>query len=232
VAEADRTRPMYNPALGVSMYQGVAIRQLRQTENGGSAVYHGVDIGLKRGFRNRFQAEARYLLNSAFNNMTDDHLGANPNEWSDVGRGERGPSDFAQRHRLVGHGLMRLPWQMQVSGIVVAATSLPVNALTGIDNNGDGTVVDRPAGFGRNAFRGTPHRSLDLSVAKTVRLGERARVDVRGDVFNATNHSNFYGFNRNYGNGALAVASFRQPLGGVANADPGRQFTFGIRAYF
>ena len=232
VAEADRTRPLYNPALGVSMYEGVAIRQLRQTENGGSAAYHAFDAGVRRGFRNRFQVEARYLLNSAFNNITDDHLGANPNEWSDVGRGERGPSDFAQRHRFVGHGLVRLPWGMQVSGIVSAATGLPVNALTGIDNNGDGNVTDRPAGFGRNAFWGTPHRSVDLSVSKTVRLNERARIELRGDVFNATNHSNFYSFNRNYGNGAVAGASFLQPVGGVANADPGRQFTFGIRGYF
>jgi hypothetical protein len=232
VAEADRTRPLYDPALGVSMYQGVAIRQLRQTENGGSAVYHGLDVGLKRGFRNRYQFEARYLLNSAFNNITDDHLGANPNEWSDVGRGERGPSDFAQRHRFVGHGLVRLPWGLQASGIVIAATGLPVNALTGIDNNGDGTVVDRPAGFGRNAFWGTPHRSLDLSLLKTVRVSESARIEFRGDVFNVTNHSNFYNFNRNYGNGAAPLDTFLRPLGGVANADPGRQFTFGIRGYF
>lgn len=232
VAEADRTRPLYDPALGVSLYQGVAIRQLRQTENGGSAVYHGLDIGLRRGFRNRYQFEARYLLNSAFNNITDDHLGANPNEWSDVGRGERGPSDFAQRHRFVGHGLVRLPWGLQASGIVIAATGLPVNALTGIDNNGDGTVVDRPAGFGRNAFWGTPHRSLDLSLLKTVRVSESARIEFRGDVFNVTNHSNFYNFNRNYGNGAAPLDTFLRPLGGIANADPGRQFTFGIRGYF
>lgn len=232
VAEADRTRPLYNAALGVSMYRGVAVRQLRQTENGGSAVYHGFDVGLKRGFRGRFQMEARYLLNSAFNNITDDHLGANPNEWSDVGRGERGPSDFAQRHRFVGHGLARLPWGVSVSGIVTAASALPVNALTGIDNNGDGNVTDRPAGFGRNAFRGWPQRSVDLSVSRTVRLGEKARVEFRGDVFNATNHSNFYSFNRNYGNGAAPVSTFLAPLGGVANADWGRQFTFGVRSYF
>jgi hypothetical protein len=214
------------------MYQGVAVRQLRQTENGGSAVYHGFDVGLKRGFRGRFQMEARYLLNSAFNNITDDHLGANPNEWSDAGRGERGPSDFAQRHRFVGHGLARLPWGVSVSGIVTAASALPVNALTGIDNNGDGNVTDRPAGFGRNAFRGWPQRSVDLSVSRTVRLGEKARVEFRGDVFNATNHSNFYSFNRNYGNGAAPVSTFLAPLGGVANADWGRQFTFGVRSYF
>lgn len=232
VAEADRTRPLYNPAVGVSLYQGVAIRQLRQTENGGSAVYHGLDVALRRAFRNRYQIEARYLLNSAFNNITDDHLGANPNEWSDVGRGERGPSDFAQRHRFVGHGLVRLPWALQVSGIVIAASGLPVNALTGIDNNGDGTVVDRPAGFGRNAFWGTPHRSLDLSLTKTVALSENARIEFRGDVFNVTNYSNFYSFDRIYGDGPAPLPSFLRPLGGVANADPGRQFTFGLRVYF
>ncbi|MFN3324514.1 MAG: carboxypeptidase regulatory-like domain-containing protein [Bryobacteraceae bacterium] len=232
VAEADRTRPLYDPALGVSMHQGVPIRQLRETTNGGSAHFNAIDLGLSRRFAGRYQFEAHYLLSSALNSVTDDHLGANPNEWSDVGRGERGQSDFSQRHRLVTHGSVLLPWNLQLSGIATIASGLPVNALTGVDNNGDTTVVDRPAGFGRNAFRGTPQKSLDLSVSKPIILSESARLELRADSFNVFNFSNFYRFNSVYGNGPTPNPNFLRPIGGIANVDPGRQFTFGARLAF
>ncbi|HYO83659.1 MAG TPA: hypothetical protein VES20_19815, partial [Bryobacteraceae bacterium] len=232
VTEADRTRPLYDPARGVSMYQGVAVRQVRQTENGGIARFHSLDLGVARRFSRRYQLAAHYVLSSALNSVTDDHLGANPNEWSDVVGGEMAVSDFAQRHRFVAHGTLELPWTVQLSAIATLASGLPVNAITGLDNNGDGTVVDRPAGFGRNTFRGTDHRSLDLSVNRTFSVSETVGVELRADAFNVLNSSNFYRFNNVYGNGTQPSASFLLPVGGVANADPGRQWTFGARLIF
>lgn len=232
VAQADRTRPLFDPARGISMFQGIPIRQLRQTENGGSAHFNAIDFSVQRRFANRYQLKLHYLLSSAINNITDDHLGANPQDFSDVGRGERAQSDFSQRHRFVGQGLVQLPWQLQFSGVVTLASGLPVNPLTGADNNGDGNVTDRPFGFARNAFRGTGQTDFDVSLSKTVRLSERLRVELRGDAFNIFNNSNFYRFNSVYGNGAAPVAAFLQPVGGIANVDPGRQFTFGARIVF
>lgn len=233
VAEADRTRPLYDPVRGASLLQGVPVRQVRETVNGGSATVHAATLGLTRRWSGRYQVALHYTLSSAMNNVTDDHLGANPNEWSDVGRGEFGPSDFGQRHRFVGHGTMRLWGGVEASTVATLASALPINATTGVDNNGDTTLVDRPAGFGRNAFWGTPQRSLDVSVLKRISLGgERVTVEVRADAYNVTNHSNFHQFNRVWGNGAAPVATFARPLGGVANADPGRQFTAGARLVF
>jgi len=225
VAQADATRPM-------SSFQGVAIRDLRQTENGGVAYYNALDVRVSRQFARRFGANFHYVWSSAINTVTDDHLGANPNEWSDVVRGERALSDFAQRHRFVANGSAVLWKGVTASAFAVLASGLPVNSLTGVDNNGDTTVVDRPAGFGRNAFVGRPQRSFDLSLAKAVRLTEKLRVDLRADVFNVFNNQNFHAFNRVYGNGATPNATFLAPLGGVSNADPGRQFTFGAKLVF
>ncbi|MDX2179051.1 MAG: TonB-dependent receptor [Bryobacteraceae bacterium] len=225
VAQADATRPL-------TSYQGVAIRDLRQTENGGVNYYHAFDVRLSRQFAKRYTVNLHHVWSSAINTVTDDHLGANPNEWSDVVRGERALSDFAQRHRFVANGIVALPKGFQLSAFTVLASGLPVNALTGVDNNGDTTVVDRPAGFGRNAFRGRPQRSLDLSLLKNVRLSERVRMDLRADMFNVFNNQNFHSFNRVYGNGASPNASFLAPIGGVANADPGRQFTFGAKLVY
>lgn len=229
VAQADATRPMYIPSLGVSMYQGVAVRNVLQTTNGNTATYHALNVNLSRRFGSRYQVNFAYTYSSAINSITDDHLGANPNEWSDVQRAERAMSDFAQRNRFVANGLVNLPWKIQTAAYVVLASPLPVNALTGVDNNGDSINVDRPAGFGRNAFRGTPHRNFDVSVMRPFTLGERTRIELRADVFNIFNNQNYYSFNRVYGNGATPVATFRQPIAGVSNVDPACQFTFGAK---
>lgn len=169
------------------------------------------------------------MLSSALNNVTDDHLGANPNEWSDVGRGERGQSDFAQRHRFVAHGTVFLPRSVQFSAVAIAGSALPANALTGVDNNGDTTLRDRPALLGRNAFRGTPQRSFDVSLSKPFHLSERVRVELRGDVFN---NQNYYAFNNVYGNGATPVATFLRPIGGISNVDPREAvYVWGARVF-
>jgi outer membrane receptor protein involved in Fe transport len=232
VAEADRTRPLFNPAMGVAMFQGVAIRELRQAANGGVGYYNALDVRLNKAFTRRYQAGVHYVYSSNINTVTNDHLGAQPQEWSDVVRGERALSDFAQRHRFVANGIMRLKWGWQASAFAVLAGGLPVNAITGVDNNGDTGLVDRPFGFGRNAFRGLPQRSMDLSVAKVQALSEGVSLEFRADGFNVFNNRNFHAFNNVYGNGALPLATFLRPLGGVANADPGRQFTFGVKLLF
>lgn len=232
VAEADATRPMYDPTLGVSMYQGVPVRDVRITTNGNTATYHALSVSLSRRLGSRYQTNFSYTYSSALNSITDDHLGANPNEWSDVQRAERGLSDFAQRNRFVANGIAALPWKIQASAYALVASGLPVNATTGVDNNGDSTVVDRPAGFGRNAFRGPRHVNFDLSLMRPILLSERTRLELRADAFNLFNNQNYYAFNRVYGNTATPAATFLQPLAGIANTDPGRQFTFGLKFLF
>jgi hypothetical protein len=232
VAEADRTRPFYDAARGVSIYQGVPVREVRLTTNGNTANYHALTVKLSRRFAGRYFAGLSYNWASAMNSITDDHLGANPQEWSDVQRGERGPSDFLQRHRLAANGSILLPGNFQMSAIIIAASGLPVNALTGVDNNGDSLNRDRPAGFGRNAFRGTPQRSLDLSLSRQVVITERTRLELRADGFNFLNDQNYYSFNTVYGNGSTPAATFLRPLAGVANVDPARQFTFAVKFLF
>lgn len=232
IAEADRTRPLYDPARGVSFYQGVAIRELRMTTNGNTSNYHALTINLARRFGSRYFAGVSYNWASALNSITDDHLGANPQEWIDVQRGERGPSDFLQRQRFVANGGVLLPSNFNVSAVFIAASGLPVNSLTGVDNNGDGLIRDRPAGFGRNAFVGTPQRNFDLSVSRSFAVRETTRLELRADGYNLFNNQNYYTFNNVYGNGSAPVATFLRPVGGVANVDPARQFTFGAKLVF
>lgn len=226
VAAADATRPL-------TTLDGVRVRQVLESANAGKAYYDALTVSLSRRLTRRYQLDARYVYSSALNSITDDHLGVNPNEFSDIIRGERGPSDFHQRHRFVAYGTALLPWEMAVTGVATLASGLPVNAITGVDNNGDTIVIDRPVGFGRNAFRAPRQTTFDVSLARRVNLGgERAQLELRGDVFNIFNGSNYQRLNNVYGNGATPVATFLQPLAGISNVDPPRQFQFAVRLLF
>lgn len=225
VADTDRSRPF-------DTFEGVPVANVLESANGGSSHYDSLDLGLRGALGASGRMEAHYVYSSAINNLTDDHHGSNPNEWSDVTRGERGPSDFHQRHRFVAYGTADLPAAFNVSLVVTLASGLPVNAVTGVDNNGDTTVVDRPVGVGRNTFRTPAHQTVDLSLARSVRVAGRARAELRVSAFNLFNHSNYYRLNNVYGNGATPLATFLTPLAGVANVDPGRQLQFAARLEF
>jgi len=64
--------------------------------------------------------------------------------------------------------------------------------------------------MGRNIFRDTGFRNVDLSVAKTFKFGERIRAQFRVETFNLFNHPNFanpWGATSTYGQGAFADPS-------------------------
>ena len=83
---------------------------------------------------------------------------------------------------------------------------MPVNPLTGVDNNGDTYAFDRPAGFGRNSFRMPPQVALDAALSKSVRMTERVRLELRAEVFNLANRNNYTKVNAVYGEGPTPAA--------------------------
>lgn len=234
-AAANSTRPFFNPALNVSVYQGVRVRDVLVSTNAGNASYNALSLGLNKRFGNRYTFGANYVLSSALDSVTDDHLGANPQDFNDVIGAERAPSDFNQNQRFVAYGTVRLPFRFELNAITVVASGLRINPLTGVDNNGDGILTDRPIGFERNSFQGPAHKRLDTSLMRKFAvktLGENARLELRAEVFNLFNNSNFYRFTNTYGNGDQPAANFARPLSGITSVDPGRQFQFGARFVF
>lgn len=57
-----------------------------------------------------------------------------------------------------------------MANVATAASGLPVNPITGRDNNGDSYTVDRPIGPGRNSFRGPRQFDIDLAVTHSWHL--------------------------------------------------------------
>jgi outer membrane receptor protein involved in Fe transport len=224
VAEADATRPF-------ATYQGVAARNVLVGGNGGRAYVDSIAVGLTGRFSSHYDLSAKYLYSRVEDSITDDHHGANPNEWSDIVDGERGPSEFSQPHRFVAFGRAELPGAVDVSGILTLASGVPINPLTGVDNNGDTTNTDRPVGFGRNAFRGPRHARVDLAATRRVTLA-RVRLEGRVELLNLLDASNYFRFNNVYGNGETPLPTFLQPVGGVGNVDQGRQVQVSVKLLF
>jgi outer membrane receptor protein involved in Fe transport len=227
-ADADATRPF-----GVT-YRGVRVRKVAFVENTASSSYDALELGLIKRLSRRFQFESRYVLSSA---LTDSMFYGEadtgiPNQFRVSDPGERAPSDFQQRQRLVAYGLFETPFGAQFSAVATLGSGLPVNPLTGLDDNGDGYRSDRPVGFARNSFRTPAQAAFDVSLAKRLTLREGVRLELRGEVFNLLNHTNYVKLNNVYGNGSTPDAKFLAPLAGVQNTDPGRQFQFGARLIF
>jgi hypothetical protein len=194
-------------------------------------------MGVTKRFGSRYMFSANYVYSSAIDSVTDDHLGANPNDLTMSSERNARSQTFNQRHRFVAYGTINLPLQIEFTGVATLASGLRINPLTGFDNNGDGINTDRPAGFARNSFIGPSHKRFDASFVKKIEmknLGETMRLEIRADVYNVFNNSNFYRFNNDYGNlaGGLPLPTFAQPLSGISSVDPGRQIQFGARFVF
>ena len=234
-AAADATRPF-------TTYLGVPVKNVVLVENTGMSNYDALDVGLVKSFARRFQVEGHYLYSNATTDSMffgEPNTGV-PNDWNGNLRLEHAASDFHQRHRFVGHGLIEMPWQTQASFVLTLASGLPVDPRTGVDNNGDSNIVDRPfnpatgAILARNSFRTPKQFSFDLSLAKRIVVSEKLKLELRAEGFNLTNHSNLIKVNATYGNTANGkpLASFLTPIAGVSNSDPARQFQAGLRLIF
>ena len=227
-AVADRARPY-------AVYLGIPVRRINVTENSGSSRYYALDVAVRRKYTGGVRMEARYTFATA--NTNSDINAGQPNEWNDRDDGEWGPTDTHQRHRFIGSASVDLPYGMRLAGIATIASGLPVNPLTGADNNGDTYAMDRPldggGGFlGRNSLRAPSQVNVDLSLAKQFGVGGGLRVETRLDVFNVLNHSNYIVVDNTYGEGPEPLATFMQPIAGVQNTDPSRRIQFGLRLLF
>lgn len=125
-------------------------------------------------------------------------------------RGERGSADFDQRHNFT----LSSYWQWRgwrFSQLAAIRSGFPYSVTAGdqravligsaaadsavaggrlLLNRDAFTSPGGTAGTARNAFRGPGLASADVSIARTVELGERFRVTLRADFYNVLNRVN------------------------------------------
>ena len=223
---ADATRPI-TPELN-------GYRRILVTVNQGESRYDALQLNLNHSFSGKGQVLLSYTWSHARNNFEADAPGGDPNDVNLL-NAEWANSILNQPNRLVLSGWYTLPFQITGGGAFTYASGRPFNIVTGVDNNGDGGSGDRPVidgrVIGRNAGDGSDVIDLSLFLGYEFPIGSEARIGLRAECLNVTNHANIVGRNGTWGNAAdgAPLASFGQPLGGISNVDPGRQFQFMIR---
>ena len=158
--------------------------------------YDALIFGINKRFSERFQFQANYTLgyNDALEDNERDATTIHPTDPDNL-RADYSRSNLDVRHNLVLNGVIDLPGNFQVSGIVVLNSGSPWNATTGFDDNGDGTSNDRPFIDGRlvarNAFEQDKFTNVDFRVTKRLAIGETTEAAAFVEFFNLFNAHNF-----------------------------------------
>jgi hypothetical protein len=91
-------------------------------------------------------------------------------------RADRGPAANDLRHLLSGFVSKRLPMGFNISTVFQVTSALPYNITTGIDDNDDTTINDRPAGVGRNSARGASRWEIGSRLSWGLDFGPDAKA--------------------------------------------------------
>jgi len=183
-------------------------------ESNANSIYHGLVLQVNKRFVNNFQMSGSYTWSHVIDDNpdatavvpgTDDaKLIYDPNNI----RLDRGTGSNDVRHRFILSGVWELNYAQgiqnrllkglledwQLAGILNAQSGLPYTALVNSDLNNDGNNRnERAPGFGRNTFRMPAFFTVDPRVARTIRMTERAKLQLIAEAFNVLNHQNITG---------------------------------------
>lgn len=186
----------------------------------GNSIYHAGNFELKRRFANNFQFLASYTWSHSIDDSSDLQTLLIPQDANNLRLERADSLfDQRHRFVFSGVLASPGGWRTSESGIrrfladfIVApifeiSSGRPFNILTGVDTNLDLTgQTDRPSvaadgtlfipapftsgTLGRNRGITESYSSLDLRVARTVRFGERLRLEVIAEGFNLFNRFN------------------------------------------
>lgn len=152
-----------------------------------------------------------------------------------------------KKHLLTGWQINTIAYYQ--TGLAFSVTNSAARSNTGIANDrpnqiADGSIsnptiarwfdtsafvaqtVNTIGTAGRNTLTGPPRRAIDFSIFKQIKITERQRIQLRGEIFNLTNTPNF-----NLPDALLGSASF----GTISTTAPGttpRQIQLGIKYLF
>ncbi|MFY9530922.1 MAG: hypothetical protein WAR24_18625 [Candidatus Acidiferrales bacterium] len=106
---------------------------------------------------------------------------------------DKGPSDLALDHTFLAHGLVQLPWKMNLSSIFRAQSGFHYSASFAAnppDVDGDNHFNGLDFTKGRNHFIAPSFVNMDTRIAKRFDFGERVKVHAYLEFFNLFNRDN------------------------------------------
>jgi hypothetical protein len=119
-----------------------------QIESSASSLYQGVMFSAQRRMGKLFQLFSNYTYSHTLSD-SDGALSLPADNYNL--RSEWGPASTNRRHFLFVGGSATLPHGFRLNPFLTASSGAPFNITTGLDDNGDGQVNDRPAGLARNS---------------------------------------------------------------------------------
>lgn len=145
---------------------------------------------------------------------------------------DKGPSDFALRHTFEVHGLVELPWRIQLSSLFRAQSGFRYTqgALVPIDQDGNSNFNGRSLATGRNAFTAPPFVNMDMRISKTWVVREHVRIQGLFEFFNLFNNGNPAAVNFNENHSPLLPGE--AVFGTISQRLPGREGQIGLKVEF
>ncbi len=195
-----------------------AFDRIAQFEGSSNSIFNGMTIQVNKRLSQDFQLMLSYTYGKVIDD-TPDATAVVPFSFDDAKmvqfptnpRDDRASGVNDQRHRFVTSYLWDcnnyakgLPaWARSIlggwefSGILTAQSGQPYSAQVNADLNKDGNSrSDRFPGLGRNTFLLPRTVSFDPRATKSIRITERAKLQIIGEMFNAFNHPNVSDVNR------------------------------------
>ena len=187
----------------------ILVRQSR-----GESEYQAVTLKVNRRFTGRYQMGAHYTWGKDRDTDSNERS-ATGVTISDTGNLDYdwGLSDRDVKHRLVVTGMIQLPADFQISGILNYQSGTPYTLVdSGVDfaycssvgwNCPDYRAVMNGVVVGRNSERNESIQTIDVRVGKFFRFGDGLRFDIFVEAFNLFDQNSFgVGFGqRNIRNG-------------------------------
>lgn len=202
----------FNKLTGSRPFTGFG--RIFEFESNANSNYNGMILQVNKRFARNLQMYGSYTWSHVIDDNpdatavvpgTDDaKMAYDPNN---IGL-DRASGNNDVRHRFILSGVWELNYAQgiqnrllktlaegwQLTGIFNAQSGEPFTALVNADLNNDGNSRnERAPGFGRNTFNMPAIVSLDPRVSRTVRLTERAKLQLIGEAFNVLNHQNITG---------------------------------------
>ncbi len=203
--------------------------QIRELQSEGHQKGNSLDFTFRGRPTKFFSGQARYSLSKTYNNTSGvnfypENSYAPQNEWS--------RSDNDRRHKFDLLGTFEAP-KLFTFGVALAAYSgTPINVTTGTDDNGDGLIIDRPAGTPRNTLHGPGYLNLDLNLGHAFKLRphekEGPTLIASLNAFNVFNHKNYSSYSGVFGPGPLPSLGFGQ----AHSAQPPRRMQLNLEFTF
>jgi hypothetical protein len=194
---ASPASPLPNYPVGKASFSGVLIPVglLYYTDNSGNSVYHGATVSVSQRAGQYFRLNANYTFSKTLDDGTFTTFVSTPQNLYNR-PAERANSNQDIRNRFVGNftatGPQKTPLRnTALSAIVTLQGARPFTEFVGFDANGDtNPVTDRVGNAARNTYWGDKLQTFDLRLSQAIKFGEKQRIDVAVDVFNAFNRPN------------------------------------------